>query len=94
MDPEFGCTYMTSYDQGDFDERLDAQGLSGWYTQAPAAIAAQVTLCTIQHSMQFAAVASSHTPIRYLLLITPWRPLLQVRLLLHVSPFERSELAH
>lgn len=41
VDPEFGCTYMTSYDQGDFDERLDAQGLSGWYTQAPAAIAAQ-----------------------------------------------------
>ncbi|DBB11689.1 TPA: hypothetical protein ACH3X3_007070 [Trebouxia sp. C0006] len=41
VDPELGCTYMTSYDQGDFDERLDAQGLSGWYTQVPAAIAAQ-----------------------------------------------------
>ena len=63
MDPEFGCTYMTSYDQGDFDERLDAQGLSGWYTQAPAAIAAQVTLCTTQPTMQFAASASLHTKI-------------------------------
>lgn len=47
VDPEFGCTYLTSYDQGDFDERLDAQGLSGWYTQAPAAIAAQVAQPTI-----------------------------------------------
>ncbi len=48
---------MTSYDQGDFDERLDAQGLSGWYTQVPAAMAAQVTLCTTEHIMQFAASA-------------------------------------
>ncbi|KAA6424832.1 MAG: oxalate decarboxylase [Trebouxia sp. A1-2] len=55
VDPEFGCTYMTSYDQGDFDERLDAQGLSGWYIQAPAAVAAQVTPCTAQPTMQFAA---------------------------------------
>jgi len=57
VDPELGCTYMTSYDQGDFDERLDAQGLSGWYTQVPAAMAAQVTLCTTEHIMQFAASA-------------------------------------
>ena len=39
---EDGCTFVSVYDQGDFDERQDARGLSGFFTSAPAGIAAQV----------------------------------------------------
>ena len=59
VDPYLGCTYMTSYDQGDFDERLNARGLSGWYTQAPAAIAAQVHACT--KSVEDMSICMHHT---------------------------------
>ena len=43
VDPQLGCTYLTAYDQGDFEERTDAKGLSNWFSQAPANIAAQVS---------------------------------------------------
>ena len=47
---------MTSYDQGDFDERLNARGLSAWYTQAPAAISAQVPLCRQSEEDPYACI--------------------------------------
>lgn len=37
-----GCTFVAVYDQGNFDERVNARGLSDWITSAPAGVAAQV----------------------------------------------------
>lgn len=37
-----GCTYMTVYDIGGFDDALDSFGLSNWLSTAPPAIVAQV----------------------------------------------------
>ena len=46
-----GCADLVAYDQGNFHDTLGSQGLAGWFTQAPAGIAAKaqaslhVSLC-------------------------------------------------
>ncbi len=88
---------MTSYDQGDFDERLDAQGLSGWYTQAPAAIAAQVTLYRFAlHKLQCSLRLvhyCTHQPDQMPAVDCTMTTTLQVRLLLQFSPIAWLGLA-
>ena len=39
-----GCTFIAAYNEGGFDEQVDAKGLSNWLATAPPEIVGQVAL--------------------------------------------------